>query len=44
MAQRYLQAEGLTFVVVGDRKQVETQLKALGLPLELAPAPEMPGG
>jgi zinc protease len=44
MAQRYLQAEDLTFVVVGDRKQVEPQLKALGLTLELAAAPEMPGG
>jgi zinc protease len=38
MARQYLQPDGLTFVVVGDRKQVEPQLKALGLPLEFAPA------
>jgi predicted Zn-dependent peptidase len=44
MAGRYLQAEGLTFVVVGDRKQVEPQLEGLGLPVEIAPAPEMPAG
>ncbi|MEJ5975281.1 pitrilysin family protein [Novosphingobium sp. PS1R-30] len=37
-AKTYLQPEGLTFVVVGDRKQVEPQLKRLGLPLEIAPA------
>jgi predicted Zn-dependent peptidase len=39
MAKTYLQPDGLTFVVVGDRKQVEPQLKALGLPVEIAPAP-----
>jgi predicted Zn-dependent peptidase len=38
MAKTYLQPEGLTFVVVGERKQVEPQLKALGLPIEIAPA------
>ena len=38
MAKGYLQPDGLTFVVVGDRKQVEPQLKRLGLPLEIAPA------
>jgi zinc protease len=38
MARTYLQPEGLTFVVVGERKQVEPQLKALGLPIEIAPA------
>ena len=35
-ARSYLQGEGLTFVVVGDRKSVEPQLKKLGLPLEIA--------
>jgi predicted Zn-dependent peptidase len=44
MARRYLQPNALTFVVVGDRKQVEPQLKGLGLPVEIAPAPEMPAG
>ncbi|MCW1427749.1 M16 family metallopeptidase [Novosphingobium sp. JCM 18896] len=38
MAKTYLQPEGLTFVVVGDRKQVEPQLKRLGMPIEIAPA------
>lgn len=38
MARTYLQPEGLTFVVVGERKQVEPQLRALGLPVEIAPA------
>lgn len=38
MARTYLQPEGLTFVVVGDRKQVEPQLTALGMPVEIAPA------
>ncbi|MBW8755088.1 MAG: insulinase family protein [Sphingomonadales bacterium] len=38
MARTYLQPEGLTFVVVGDRRQVEPQLKALGMPVEIAPA------
>ncbi len=37
-AQTYLNAAGLTFVVVGDRKSVEPQLRKLGLPLEIAPA------
>ncbi len=48
MARTYLQPEGLTFVVVGDRKQVEPQLKALGLPVEIVPAvpgaPDQTGG
>ncbi len=39
-ARTYLQGEGLTFVVVGDRKLVEPQLKGLGLPVEIAAAPE----
>jgi predicted Zn-dependent peptidase len=38
MARTYLQPEGLTFVVVGERKQVEPQLKVLGMPVEIAPA------
>uniref|UniRef100_UPI001124F978 M16 family metallopeptidase n=1 Tax=Novosphingobium sp. B 225 TaxID=1961849 RepID=UPI001124F978 len=36
MARQYLTPEGLTFVVVGDRKVVEPQLRKLGLPLEIA--------
>ena len=39
-ARQYLQPKDLTFVVVGDRKTVEPQLKRLGLPLEIAPAPD----
>jgi predicted Zn-dependent peptidase len=38
-AKTWLQSEGLVFVVVGDRKVIEPQLKGLGLPLEFAPAP-----
>lgn len=37
-AARWLRPDGLTFVVVGDRKVVEPQLRKLGLPLEIAPA------
>jgi predicted Zn-dependent peptidase len=37
-ATTYLAPEGLTFVVVGDRKVVEPQLKDLGLPVEIAAA------
>ncbi len=38
-AKDYLQPEGLTFVVVGDRKVVEPQLAGIGLPVEIvAPA------
>ncbi len=36
MARQYLNPEGLTFVVVGDRKVVEPQLRKLPLPLEIA--------
>lgn len=39
MASRYLQPQGLVFMVVGDRKVVEPQLRKLGLPVEIAPAP-----
>jgi zinc protease len=35
-ARTWLQPEGLVFVVVGDRKLVEPQLKGLGLPVEVA--------
>jgi predicted Zn-dependent peptidase len=38
MARTYLQPDGLTFVIVGDRKEVEPQLAALGMPVEIAPA------
>ncbi|WP_296674947.1 pitrilysin family protein [Novosphingobium sp.] len=38
MAKTYLGREGLTFVVVGDAKVVEPQLKGLGLPVEVASA------
>jgi predicted Zn-dependent peptidase len=37
-ASRFLQPEGIVFVVVGDRKTLEPQLKALGLPIEIADA------
>ena len=45
-AATYLQPDGLVFVVVGDRKLVEPQLKDLGLPVEIAPAVDSgaPGG
>ncbi len=42
-AQTWLRAEGLTFVIVGDRKVVEPQLKGLGLPVEIAAAPDSGG-
>ncbi|PKB19497.1 putative Zn-dependent peptidase [Novosphingobium kunmingense] len=38
MARTYLGKDGLTFVVVGDRKVVEPQLKSVGLPVEVASA------
>jgi hypothetical protein len=38
MARSYLQPDGLTFVVVGDRRQVEPQLSTLGLPVEIGEA------
>jgi predicted Zn-dependent peptidase len=34
-ARQFLQPDGLVFVVVGDRKTVEPQLKGLGLPVEV---------
>lgn len=42
-AGRFLQPDGITFVVVGDRKVVEPQLKGLGLPIEIAPAVDSGG-
>lgn len=38
-AKQWLHPEGLVFVVVGDRKQVEPQLEGIGLPVEIAAAP-----
>ena len=38
-AARWLQSDGMVFVVVGDAKQVAPQLKGLGLPVEIAKAP-----
>ena len=35
-AGTYLQPDGLVFVVVGDRKLIEPQLKKLGLPIDIA--------
>nr|WP_086492063.1 pitrilysin family protein [Novosphingobium panipatense] len=43
-AAQYLQPKGLTFVVVGDRKVVEPQLKGLGIPVEVRQAPATPQG
>ncbi|MEZ5734182.1 MAG: pitrilysin family protein, partial [Novosphingobium sp.] len=42
-AKTYLQPGGLTFVVVGDRQEVEPQLKDLGLPVEIVSAPDSDG-
>jgi predicted Zn-dependent peptidase len=36
-AGRYLAPEGMVYVVVGDRKLVEPQLRGLGLPVEVSP-------
>jgi predicted Zn-dependent peptidase len=38
-ARQYLQPGGFTYVIVGDRKVVEPQLKDLGLPVEVRAAP-----
>lgn len=37
-AGRFLQPDGITFVVVGDRKAVELQLNTLGMPIEIVSA------
>ncbi|MBW8784334.1 MAG: insulinase family protein [Novosphingobium sp.] len=44
-ARQYLQPDGLTVVVVGDRKQIAPQLAGLALPVEYraAPAPPVDG-
>ena len=39
-AKAWLQGEALTFVVVGERKLIEPQLKGLTLPVEFVAAPE----
>ncbi|TCM19447.1 putative Zn-dependent peptidase [Novosphingobium sp. PhB165] len=39
-ATQYLRPQGLVFVIVGDRKVVEPQLKGLGLPIEIQQAPK----
>ena len=38
-ARTWLQPDGMIYVVVGDRKVVEPQLRALGLPVETASTP-----
>ena len=42
-AARFLQPDGMTFVVVGDRKVVEPQLKALGMPVDIVAAEDAGG-
>lgn len=42
-AKAWLQSDGIAFVVVGDRKVVEPQLGRLGIPVEIAIAPEPAG-
>jgi len=37
-AQRFLQPDGLVYVVVGDRKAIEPQLQGVGLPVEYVAA------
>ncbi len=39
-AKTWLQPDGLTYVIVGDRKIVEPQLKGIGLPVEFVTAPK----
>jgi predicted Zn-dependent peptidase len=41
-AAEYLQPDGLTFVVVGDKAKVEAQLKDVGLPVEVSGAVNLP--
>ncbi|MEW9854160.1 M16 family metallopeptidase [Novosphingobium sp. M1R2S20] len=40
-AREYLRPEGLTIVIVGDRKVIEPQLKGLGMPVEYREAPAL---
>ena len=42
-ADTYLQPGALTFVVVGERRTVEPQLKEIGLPVEIADTPATGG-
>ena len=42
-ARTYLQGDQLTFVVVGERKLIEPQLKGLALPVEFVAAPDTGG-
>jgi len=39
-AKTWLQPDGLVYVVVGERKQVEPQLKGIGLPIEIVTPPK----
>ena len=41
-ARTYLGADSLVFVVVGDRKLIDPQLKGIGLPIEYAPVDTPP--
>lgn len=43
IARRFLQPDGMTFIVVGDRKVVEPQLKALGMRIDIVPAGDVGG-
>jgi zinc protease len=40
-ARQFLQPDGMTIVVVGDRKAIEPQLKGLNLPVEYRAAPPL---
>jgi zinc protease len=40
-ARTYLQPDGMTIVIVGDRKAIEPQLKGLKLPVEYRAAPAL---
>jgi predicted Zn-dependent peptidase len=42
-ARSYLQPDGMTIVIVGDRKAIEPQLKGLKLPVEYRAAPALAG-
>ncbi|MBB4860262.1 putative Zn-dependent peptidase [Novosphingobium chloroacetimidivorans] len=42
-ARQYLQPDGMTIVIVGDRKAVEPQLKGLPMPIEYHAAPALAG-
>ena len=40
-ARQYLGSEGLVIVVVGDRKQIDSQIEALGMPVEYLEAAKL---